>query len=113
MNGEKYITIGNNIRRLRKKQYYSQEKLAELLDISTNHLHRVETAKSRISLPLLLKMSEVFKVEISELLKEECLIKQEALQEIEEILVKSNEKEKEIIRQTVINLYYILKTVDV
>jgi len=113
LGNDKYIMIGNNIRRFRKKNSYSQEKLAELLDISTNHLHRIENAKTHISLPLLLKVAEVFNVEITDFFREEYEVKKEILKEIEEILAKSNDIEKEIIRQTVCNLYHTLKSVRV
>lgn len=113
MDNGKYVVIGNNIRRFRKQYSYSQERLAELIDISTNHLHRIETAKTHISLSLLLKMAETFRVEISELLKDEVSVNKEVLWEIEEILTKSNEKEKEIIRQTVVKLHYTLKSIGV
>lgn len=109
MENKRYIVLGNNIRRLRKQYYYSQEKLAELLNISTNHLYRIENAKSCISLSLLLKIGEIFDVEINELLKEPASVKKEILEEINEICTKSNEKERAIIQQMVVNLYYILK----
>lgn len=110
---EKYIMIGKNIRRFRMKNFYSQEKLAELLDISTNHLHRIENAKSHISLPLLLKVAEVFDVELNDFLKEEYETRKEILMELDEILTKCSDIEKEIIRQTVFNLYHTLRNVGV
>lgn len=113
MEDKRYIAIGENIRRLRKMQYLSQEKLAELLNISPNHLHRIETAKSRISLSLLLKIAEVFNTNVHEIIKEEQGGRIEVLEEIEEILEKSNDIEKEIIRQTIYNLYHTLKNVRV
>lgn len=93
-------------------QYFSQEKLAELLNISPNHLHRIETAKSRISLSLLLKIAEVFNTNVHEIIKEEQG-RIDVLEEIEEILEKSNDIEKEIIRQTIYNLYHTLKNIRV
>lgn len=111
---EKYITLGNNIKRLRKQKYYTQEKMAELLDISTNHLHRIETAKSHVSLTLLFKIAEVLNEDTSELFKSEGYeVNQEIVKEVEKILQKSNTTEQEIIRQTILNLHFTLKAVGV
>lgn len=111
MKNERYTIIGNNIRRLRKKKYYSQKKLAELLEISPNHLYRIETAKSQISLSLLLKLTDILETEINELLMENVKIKQGILGDIEGILAKSTDIEREIIRQTIFDLYHTLRTV--
>lgn len=113
MDDKRYIVIGNNIRNLRKKNFYSQEKFAEQIDISSNHLHRIETAKSRISLPLLLKIAEVFEVDVDELFKEEQCIGNEIIKEMESILSKCNDVEKEVVRQTIFNLYHTLRNVGV
>ena len=59
MHDKNYVVIGKNIKRFRKQNYYSQEKLAELLEISTNHLYRIEKAKSHISLQLLFKITDI------------------------------------------------------
>ncbi len=55
----KLIRIGVNIKRARKLKSLSQNQLAELLDISREHLAKMETGKRRISLKLLFKLSEV------------------------------------------------------
>lgn len=50
--------IGKNIQKFRKNKNLSQNQLAELLDISREHLAKIETAKRCISLKLLFKLSE-------------------------------------------------------
>ena len=40
-----YCLIGSKFRYYRKKKKYTQEKLAELLDITPNHLHKIENGK--------------------------------------------------------------------
>ena len=55
----KLIMLGRNIRNARKAKNLSQNALAELLDISREHLAKIETAKRTISLGLLFKLSEI------------------------------------------------------
>ena len=54
--------LGANIQKYRKLKGYSQNELAELLDISREHLAKLETAKRRISLKLLFKVAETLDV---------------------------------------------------
>ena len=65
-----FIIIGENIRRLRRSKNYTQEYLAEKLDISSNHVYRIENAEAHISMPLLLKIKQLFEVDANELLED-------------------------------------------
>lgn len=60
----KLIALGKKIKLARKAKNLSQNQLAELLDISREHLAKIETAKRTISLGLLFDVSD--KLEISE-----------------------------------------------
>lgn len=55
----KLLLLGKNIKDARKSKHLSQNKLAEMLDISREHLAKIETAKRAVSLGLLFKISEV------------------------------------------------------
>ena len=55
----KLILLGKNIQKARKDKKLSQNALAELLDISREHLAKIETAKRTISLGLLFKICDV------------------------------------------------------
>lgn len=55
----KLMLLGKNIRNARKAKGFSQNELAELLDISREHLAKVETAKRTISLGLLFKICNI------------------------------------------------------
>ena len=55
----KLILLGKNIKEARKAKNLSQNDFAELLDISREHLAKVETAKRTISLGLLFKMCDI------------------------------------------------------
>ena len=57
----KLVLLGKNIQKARKKIKLSQNELAELLDISREHLAKIETAKRTLSLGLLLKICDVLK----------------------------------------------------
>lgn len=45
-----FKAIGQRNKRLRKENNLTQEKLSELLNISTEHLSRIETGSYRLSL---------------------------------------------------------------
>lgn len=59
---EKLLKLGKNIQEARKAAGFSQNELAERLNISREHLAKLETAKRRISLKLLFKMSDILGV---------------------------------------------------
>lgn len=53
---EKLKQLGRNIAKQRKFKDLSQNQLAEMLDISREHLAKIETAKRGISINLLFKL---------------------------------------------------------
>ena len=60
--------LGHNIQKARKNKGFSQNKLAEILDISREHLAKLETGKRRISLKLLFELAQILEVTEAELL---------------------------------------------
>lgn len=60
--------LGRNIFNARKAKGLSQNQIAEILDISREHIAKLETGKRRISLKLLFTLSEVLEISESELL---------------------------------------------
>ena len=60
----KLIKLGKRIKLARKAKNLSQNQLAEMLDISREHLAKIETAKRTASLGLLFDLSD--KLEILE-----------------------------------------------
>lgn len=64
-----YRIISLNIRKLRTEGKLSQEKLAERLGCSREFISRVENQKERVSLAMLLKIAELFKVNPSSMFK--------------------------------------------
>lgn len=63
-----FKAIGQRVRNMRKIKGLTQEKLAELLDISTEHLSRIETGAYRPSLALIQRICEIFEIEESTLM---------------------------------------------
>ena len=56
-----------NIRLFRKKNNYSQEYLAELIDRTREHVNRLEKCKETIEFPTFIKLAQVFGVSLDEL----------------------------------------------
>lgn len=61
---EKLKQLGKNIAKYRKAKFLSQNVLADKLNISREHLAKIETAKRGISISLIFKICDV--LEISE-----------------------------------------------
>ena len=64
----KLVLLGKNIQKARKKIKLSQNELAELLDISREHLAKIETAKRCVSLGLLIDIASKLHVEVNDLI---------------------------------------------
>lgn len=64
---EKLEKFGKNVAKYRRARKLTQNQLAELLDISREHLAKIETAKRGISISLLFKMGEVLSISEKEL----------------------------------------------
>jgi transcriptional regulator with XRE-family HTH domain len=62
-------SIGNSIRKVRRKQDISQEDLANICEIERGYMGRVERGEVNVSILKLKKIADALKIEISELLK--------------------------------------------
>jgi len=69
-NDKRYIELGYNISYYRKHKGYTQEQLAEKLDISRQHLGAVEAPNivRSISLDLLFNIADALEIDVRELL---------------------------------------------
>ena len=54
-----YFEIGQKIRKYRKEKGLSQEQLAEKVNISVTHMSHIETANTKLSLPVLVDIATV------------------------------------------------------
>ncbi len=57
------MTIGKKIRSLRLEKGYSQEYLAEVLEVSQKTYSNIENDKSPIKIDALIKIAEEFKID--------------------------------------------------
>jgi transcriptional regulator with XRE-family HTH domain len=64
------IKIGNKLRQLRMNKGYSQEYVAEILAVSQKTYSNMENDKSSITIEVLKKIAEEYKVDIIELLSD-------------------------------------------
>lgn len=80
--------FGNNIHAYRKQNKFSQEQLAEKLEISVKHLSTLETGKVFASAELIEKIADALKVSVSSLFytSEEKSFDDSDLQKIEKII---------------------------
>ena len=53
------LKLSNNIRKNRKNLKISQEKLAELIDCSREHIARIENGKINLGLKIFIKLAQV------------------------------------------------------
>ena len=63
-----YYKIGQQIRKIRKAHGFSQEELAERVNISTTHMSHIETGNTKLSLPVLVDIAAVLQVRTDDLL---------------------------------------------
>jgi len=62
-------TFGNRIKTIRKSKNMSVEQLADKADISVDHLRAIESGRRLPSLPVCLKIINIFNISSHELLK--------------------------------------------
>jgi transcriptional regulator with XRE-family HTH domain len=63
------IRFGRRLRELRLEKGWSQEKIANLAEIDRTYIPGIESGKRNVSIVVIEKLSSVFKMEISDLLK--------------------------------------------
>ena len=65
------MSISDNLQKLRKNHELSQEKMAEMLNMSKNGYGKLERGESRITIEHLQQIAQVFNVDVADLLKED------------------------------------------
>lgn len=74
-----YYVIGQRIRKYRKANRLSQEELAEKVGISITHMSHIETGNTKLSLPVLVKLSEELSVRTDDLLFDSSVVNKSAI----------------------------------
>lgn len=97
-----YYEIGQLIRRIRKAKGISQEVLAEKVGISTTHMSHIETANTKLSLPVFISIAGTLEVSTETLLYDEPREGINAVaQEINGVLESCTAKETKMILEIV------------
>ena len=65
-----YIEIGRNIRKYRNNAHLNQKELAELVNLSSQHISHIENGYSKLSLPTLVAIANALSVDCNSLLGE-------------------------------------------
>ena len=68
-----YCDIGLRIKNERHKQNLSQERLAELAELSITHTSHIETGNTKVSLPTLVKIANALSVTLDDLVCESII----------------------------------------
>ena len=63
-----YKIVGKRIKELRKERGYTQEVLAEIAGLSVDHISHIETGNTKMSLNVLVKIANAFRVSTDKLL---------------------------------------------
>ena len=64
------IKIGKNIQTIRKSYGYTQEKLAEEIEVSVRYISDIEQDKSKPSYEVLIKICNVLKISLDQIFSE-------------------------------------------
>lgn len=62
------IKIGKNIQKIRKSNGYTQEKLAEEIEVSVRYISDIEQDKSKPSYEVLIRICNIFKISLDQIL---------------------------------------------
>ena len=63
-----YTLIGSRIKKIRKSQKLTQERLSEMAGISPQHMSQIESAKTKLSLPTLINICNALNVSADKVL---------------------------------------------
>lgn len=98
-----YFEIGQRIRKLRKAYNFSQDQLAEMVEISTTHMSHIETGNTKLSLPVLVKIAQALHVQTDEIIYDSHHdTKTSIKQEISELLDSCSVQEAHILMDILI-----------
>lgn len=101
-----YNIIGQRIKMVRKQKDYTQEKMAESIEVSTVYISKIENGRTKLSLEMLMKIAHLLNVDPGFFLTGIALHANENLpHEITSILQKSTSRKLNLLTE-------IIKVVD-
>ena len=92
-----YYKIGQKVRKYRKAQGLSQERIG----ISVTHMSNIETGNTKLSLPVLVDIAEALDVKTDDLLFEVQSARKASFQELTEVLERCTAQQVRIITEIV------------
>ena len=103
--------IGSRIKAARRKRKLSQAELAELLNISSVHMSKIELGKTNFGVDILMKITEVLQVSADELLRTDVPAANAVYaEEIAGILEGSTQAEKEAMLNTLRDMKKVFRS---
>ena len=103
--------IGSRIKAARRKRKLSQAELAELLNISSVHMSKIELGKTNFGVDILMKITEVLQVSADELLRTDVPAANAVYaEEIIGILEGSTQAEKEAMLNTLRDMKKVFRS---
>lgn len=97
-----YLDIGKRIRDARILQHMTQERLAEMADLSIAHVSHIETGNTKLSLPALVYIANALSVSVDTLICDNIVASKNIYtNEISELTADCNEKEIRVITEIV------------
>ena len=63
-----YKAIGERIKTARINKKFTQDKIAEMTELSNTHVSNIENGSTKVSLPTLVKIANLLEVSVDELL---------------------------------------------
>ncbi len=104
-----YFEIGQRIRKIRKAKGFSQERLAEMTNISVTHMSHIETGNTKLSLEVFYNIVNALECTSDELLYDMEISSQTVIQtKISELLDKCSSKELYIVYDMIKSLKFSL-----
>lgn len=98
--------FGSKIKEIREKRGLNQEQLAELIDMESRHLSRIETGKSFTTLENIEKIAKILDVNINTLFSfEHKKDKNELIKEVNMYLKNASQKEIELIYKIILDIF--------
>lgn len=93
-----YESIGKRIRKFRMEKNLSQEKLAEMINTTNNHISRIEIGQRVPSVETLILIANALNVSVDDLLKNSIDLHNTSTEdEIRETMIDCNEDEQKML----------------
>lgn len=98
-------TIGNKLKQARLNQKYTQDYVAENIDISTDLLRNIENGRNIGSIPTLLNLCNFLQISPNFLFSELLTFKEETLDtDLKSYISKLSDSDKEILKEIIIHI---------